>query len=854
MNLDQQNKEKSLETDGASVPHLSISSHVVVQLGAELVTDVEQALLELAKNAYDADSETCEIIVEPEWDISPADPAYDLLFPDRKKPDVRLTEKVGRLRVRDRGLGIPEQAVDLGWLRISASLKRAAGEQSKQKTKKNRTPVGDKGLGRLATMKIGTVLRLKTAVEGELQWRTVSFSWGDFTPERTLDQVPVLKGTNSEDFDCPGTIIEIIGLHDPAHWNNPTFVERELIPNLSTLISPFQSHDNFGITVRMKSRVFELETLHDDVLNLASAKFEFEWNGTELSMKSWLAPSLFRGASGQEEQERFDKVFNDINKPKLLSYFSEKPRLRDHNVDTKTATPWLLAFAEKSLFSSFPADKQFPGGIDPGPFRAEIYSFMFNKTTKDKLQQAGMSAAQMQAMANVAIYRDGFRIRAQKDWLRLSDSQTKGGSFYELRPSNVLGFFALSNEHNSGLVEKSDREGFVDNREFRGFMSLSQRCRTYANGILEASRKTFNEFAATVTAAKDMPPTSRALTKQLQDAESESSQNIQRAKSTLSKALKEISEARITLDLKHELPVDARLTMALPLDHASTDLTRSIEALQSIEEKLVEHGRLSEAMHIVRLSDDEQRSRLIDAAAVGLSARSFSHELHHYVRQLRDGVALVVERNKNYRDEKIREATKMLNSVTRELTKLVATIDPLLPGSRSLKEKIQLHDFLQQFVDARKSFAETKGVDLTLNILPTSLDLEVRFSRARLLQIVENLFYNSLYWVTHGPLTNGRERKIVIETTETGFIWFDNGPGISPSLESSIFEPFVSDKPASEGQGLGLHIVSTFLEAERCSIQLAAERNEIGRRYKFVVALNGAATAHQQPKLFPRND
>ncbi|WP_215780019.1 sensor histidine kinase [Paludibacterium sp. B53371] len=852
--MSQDPNDKLAMKDEASSSHLSISSHVVVQLGAELVTDVEQALLELAKNAYDADSETCEIIVEPDWEISPTDPEYDLLFPDRKDTADRQKEKVGRLRVRDCGLGIPADAVNRGWLRISASLKRASGEQAKQKTKKNRTPVGDKGLGRLATMKIGTVLRLKTATEGESQWRTVSFSWADFTPERTLDQVPVFEGTNSEDFDGPGTIIEIIGLHDPAHWNNPIFVERELVPNLSTLISPFQSQDNFSITVKMKSRVFELETLHDDVLNLASAKFEFIWDGSELSMKSWIAPPLFRGVAGEEGQEKFDLVFNEINKPKLLSFLANKPRLRDHNIDIKPSDPWLLKFSEKNQFQTFPTDKQYPGAINPGPFHAEIYSFMFNEATKNKLQQAGMSTPQMQSMATIAIYRDGFRVRAQKDWLRLSESQTKGGSFYELRPTNVLGFFALSNEHNSGLVEKSDREGFVDNREFRGFMSLSQRCKSYANNILEATRKTYNEFATTLFVNNPIPPTSHALTKQLKDAESESNQNIRRAKSTLSKALKELTEARTTLNLKHELSVDVRSTMSTPLEHASTDLIKSLEALQLIEEKLVDHSRLSEAMHIVRLSDDEQKYRLIEAAAVGLSARSFSHELHHYVRQLRDGVALVVDRNQNYRDEKIREATKMLSSVTRELAKLVATIDPLLPGSRSLKEKIQLHEFLRKYVEARKSFAETKGADLIFNTVPTSLDLEVKFSRARLLQIVENLFNNSLYWVTHGPLSHGRERRIVIETTETGFIWYDNGPGISPSLESSIFEPFVSDKPASEGQGLGLHIVSTFLEAERCSIQLSAERNEIGRRFKFIVTLSGATTAHQQPKLFAGND
>lgn len=832
-----------------SAPHLSISSHVVVQLGSELVTDIEQALLELAKNAYDADSESCEIIVEPDWLIEAADPAYNLLFPERAESPTRPTEKVGRLRVRDRGVGIPATAVDMSWLRISASIKRSAGDQPKVKTKKNRTPVGDKGLGRLATMKIGTILRLKTATAGESSWRTVSFSWADFTPERTLEEVPVLKGLSDDEFDEPGTIIEIIGLHDPAQWKNPSFIERELVPNLSSLISPFQSQDNFSISVAIGQRVHELETLHEDVLNLASAKFEFTWDGSSLSLRSWLAPSLFRGAQGQEEQERFDKIFNDTYKPKLISFLCSQDRLRDRNISAQTNSPWFLEFFEETKFDNFPIDKQYPGGLDPGPFRAEIYSFMFNKATKEKLQQAGMSAAQMQSMADVAIYRDGFRIRAQKDWLKLSDSQTKGGSYYELRPSNVLGFFALSNELNDGLIEKSDREGFVDNRELRGFMTLSQRCKRHANTILEASRTAFNDFAATITIEKEFIPTAHQLSKHLKAAGEESNENLQRAKSTLNKALQDLSSARVDLSTS-EISNKSLLT---PLNEASQDLTMSLKALESIESKLNEHGRLSEAIQIVRMSQDEQRSRLIDAAAVGLSARSFSHELHHHVRQLRDNIAVIVLQNKKYRDEKIQESSRMLSSVTRELAKLVATIDPLLPGSRSLKERINLGEFLKEFVAARRSFASNKGVDLTLMTLPDH-ELIIRFSRARLLQIVENLFQNSMYWVINGPISNTRARRITIAECENGFSWFDSGPGISPSLESSIFDPFVSDKPASEGQGLGLHIVSTFLEAERCSIILAPERNDIGRRYKFIVKLSDASITQQQPKLFTRDE
>jgi len=50
-----------MSDDSAS---LKVSPHVLVQLGSELVTDVEQALLECVKNSYDADSIGCRIDIQ----------------------------------------------------------------------------------------------------------------------------------------------------------------------------------------------------------------------------------------------------------------------------------------------------------------------------------------------------------------------------------------------------------------------------------------------------------------------------------------------------------------------------------------------------------------------------------------------------------------------------------------------------------------------------------------------------------------------------------------------------------------------------------------------------------------------
>ncbi|MEO1038147.1 MAG: ATP-binding protein [Pseudomonadota bacterium] len=49
----------------------------------------------------------------------------------------------------------------------------------------------------------------------------------------------------------------------------------------------------------------------------------------------------------------------------------------------------------------------------------------------------------------------------------------------------------------------------------------------------------------------------------------------------------------------------------------------------------------------------------------------------------------------------------------------------------------------------------------------------------------------------------------------------DNGPGVSSALRASLFNPFVTSKPA--GEGLGLALVSRILELHDGAVELAAE-------------------------------
>jgi signal transduction histidine kinase len=109
-----------------------------------------------------------------------------------------------------------------------------------------------------------------------------------------------------------------------------------------------------------------------------------------------------------------------------------------------------------------------------------------------------------------------------------------------------------------------------------------------------------------------------------------------------------------------------------------------------------------------------------------------------------------------------------------------------------------------------------------------------------LIQVFDNLLLNSEYWLKEdlkaNRITHG---EIVIELEKPYVTVADNGRGVDPVIESSVFEPFVSAKGKGKGRGLGLYIVQQLLEAESCNIILIPERNSWDRLFKFQIDLSG---------------
>ena len=160
------------------------------KLGYELVGKQETALMELIKNAYDADATVVTI------DFIGAEQAG------------------GRLVIEDNGTGMSLETVKNMWMNISTDFKK----NNKKSLLYERTRAGRKGIGRFAVQRLGKQLKMTTRVKGENKAIVVFFDWDeDFKAGRDINEVFSLVDYIDKAVDSYGTTLEILELRES--WN-----------------------------------------------------------------------------------------------------------------------------------------------------------------------------------------------------------------------------------------------------------------------------------------------------------------------------------------------------------------------------------------------------------------------------------------------------------------------------------------------------------------------------------------------------------------------------------------------------------------------------------------------------------
>ncbi len=238
-------------------------------LGEELISDEVAAVVELVKNAYDADASAVSIRI--------VNAAIE-----------------GLIEIRDDGAGMSLETLLNAWLEPATSFKRRGGR--KRRTALGRYPLGEKGVGRFAADKLGAELELVSRSRSSRDEVRLILSWEAFGDREYLDEIhnrwesrkPIEFSGRKH-----GTLLRITRLR--TSWG-AALVSR-IHEGLSRLVSPSARASDFGIVLecpefpefhgRVRNRL--LETAPYQLIGSVTADGNFEphaastqWSGVDL--------------------------------------------------------------------------------------------------------------------------------------------------------------------------------------------------------------------------------------------------------------------------------------------------------------------------------------------------------------------------------------------------------------------------------------------------------------------------------------------------------------------------------------------------------------------------------------------
>ncbi|EOK5798514.1 ATP-binding protein [Vibrio vulnificus] len=820
---------------------LKIDAHVIQQLGAELISGPDIALVELIKNSHDADASFCYIEVDTEYQET----IEHLEIIDGEEVKTERIYK-GRITIRDNGHGMNRERINRSWLTVSYSDKKDKKNNGVNTKKFDRTLVGDKGLGRLGSMQLGALCRISTHDTPNEPGISVSFDWNDFTHGKTIDTIYIEEKKLAPQ-PASGTLIEAIGLRNLEFWKSKD--SNNIKNKIASMVSPHGQISNFSTHFIHNSIDEELEDISNKLLELASSTFEFQVTNSEAIVTGQIELAPFKPASNHERRPAFDNHMSADNGIIFVNYLKTQPRLKDFDLEHSEGK-YFLKFKQVKSFDEMSSN--LVSEYFPGEFSAKIFNFIL---TKDALNIEDISLQSIresikEISGDISIYRDGFKVGSgDKDWLGLSKDMTSGAGAYSLRPNNVTGYVNLSWYQNKHLVEKSDRESFVDNEQYLAFYELCRHFVETANSFLNNSRRCSLKFLdekILEDAGKPKGYSAKQATNELDiivkrsvKLQPQVAKVVDRVANTFSNKLKEIDKA--IDENQQDMFSDPILAQKLEsiktlVNSLESEVNESLKQYKSFTDSLASHIHSTTKVIDEIQNYENQIKNFYDHVAIGLSAQTLAHEANEQIRNTRLHLNAA---KKRVEDLGIKDVllTKELNGIrgdTQVLSKAISSLNPLVKAQRQVMEEIYISSFVNDYFELREGYFSSKGIDI--KVLDKVNSKSVLFNRGKLYQIIDNIVRNSEHWLTiykaHYP---NEEHSIYISVDNSVITIWDSAKGIRPALEDVLFDMFATDK--EYGQGLGLYIVQTLLKERECSIKLLEERNKFGRRYKFEINL-----------------
>lgn len=382
-------------------------------VGDELIRSPRLAVFELVKNAYDADAENVWVSIEG------------------------LSTNSPEIVVRDDGTGMSLDILSNIWFVLAHDHKEKMKDRG-ETTELGRTPMGEKGIGRFAVHKLGNRISLATReINGpEL---IVDIDWSKALEEEFLEEVPaeiterapiIFKGESS------GTEIRVSQLRS-KEWTRGDL--RRLYRDVISICSPFDAPGEFDVHFKVPGRESDYHDIPDvgDILDQAPWRFKFSFDGNNFDWEYEFVPP--------------PKLGSKVERRKKTSAHEEQLLLPKTNKKSGTivATPSHL--------------------IGIGPISGEFFAYDRGKEILGSSNHKQLITNFLDENGGVRVYRDGVRVynygEEDDDWLGL-DYRRFLTPAKRISRNLIIGAINLEAGKSDKLIEKTNREGFIENEEF----------------------------------------------------------------------------------------------------------------------------------------------------------------------------------------------------------------------------------------------------------------------------------------------------------------------------------------------------------------------------------------------------
>jgi hypothetical protein len=427
-------------------------ARIIRTIGDQLISGPEAAVIELVKNAYDADADKVTVTFSPP-----------------------IVAGSGRITVQDNGHGMTLSDIQDKWMEPATTSKVA----NRRSPGRNRLMMGSKGIGRFAAAKLGGRMALNSISEREgrrIEVLIPELNWSDFSGDTYLSDIAIDYFT--QDTRAPtGTLLEVLDLNET--WSEAKL--NRLLLELRRLLSPLQKEgdpDTFEIYLDLSACSVENSGFDGSTI-LGGADAIATASDSSLAAKPYqVLPFPLLTSCDYEVTGSFDEQGN------FTGFF------QNHRAGK----------GPENISLSIPFDDE---ENSCGPINVRL--FLFDREAdaiKSNMRSAGLgdlTAAKarqiLDSIAGVAIYRSGFRIRPygdpDNDWLTLDRRRVQNPSLH-IGHNQVAGYISVGDQETSGLEERSSREGFEQNGAFRRLARIIEELLTK---VVEPKRYQFRSQA-----------------------------------------------------------------------------------------------------------------------------------------------------------------------------------------------------------------------------------------------------------------------------------------------------------------------------------------------------------------------